>query len=156
MKKTALILAFVMLILSMSISANALTQNISVEEGAVVYSPFNASLSVKGKIDGAKTNTYVFMKVYPNDNPSNLYAAVSAYTVGDTFTFDNVALPDDLDSNDCTITITSLYNDKELKITDAFYYISKGIAKTLISDLNGKSTVSSVNNFFVAKEDGKN
>ena len=123
MKKTALILAFIMLILSMSISANALSQDISVGEGAVVYSPFNASLSIKGKIDGAKTNTYVFMKVNAVDDNgelSTLYGAESTYTVGENFSFDNVILPDDLLSNDCTITITSLYNDKELKITDAF------------------------------------
>lgn len=90
MKKTALILAFIMLILSMSISANALSQNILVEDGAVVYSPFNSSLTVNGTIEGAKTNSYVFMKIYPTGQPSNMYAATSTYTVGESFSFENV------------------------------------------------------------------
>lgn len=142
MKKTALILAFIMLVLSMSISASALSQTISVDN--INFNSPKSSLSLSGKIDGAKTNTYVLMKIYSSETDA-LIASDAVYTVGENFTFDNVVLPEIQQSTPCEIVITSLYNTESYNTEtlenedSAFYYPAKADAIAVINEMSNKT-----------------
>jgi len=147
MRKIALILTFIMLMFSMSISANAVTQIISVESESIVYDALTSSISLKGTVAGAKTNTYVLMEIYSStsvNDADNVIGAAGAYTVGSNFTFSDVTLPDNLSSTECTIVLTSLYNTHRLILENAFYYAGRTTVIPLIEAIDGKTTVAEV------------
>lgn len=145
MKRIALFTAFVMLVLSISVSAASL--DFKIDKKDISFYAVDCSLDLKGTIKGAKSNSYVLMEIYPAEKTNDIdYAvcAVSTVTSGDGFEFSDVLLPENMTSGSYSILLTSMYNTKSIVIEDAFYYGGKSKAKEIIRKIDLAQSVEEI------------
>ena len=145
MRKTALFIVFLILMMSSFVYASG--EMFSIYENKVTFDAVNCSLSFKGSLKDAKTNTYILMEIYPSGKTSHIsdIAAVSdTLTNNEEFIFDSVLLPETLKPGKYTIRLSSFNKDATFLLEDAFYYGGKDVVKTHISDIDLKNNATDI------------